>query len=272
MYNTRGERAPAPPQLPVHCPHRAGEVATALALLQRAVEGAAADAGDGSANGGGGGGGGMSSRMHRATLAFNRGRLLEAGGEYKAAAALYKEVRVRACVRVCVAGGGVCVWLRTQVAGGRGGSEWLGRQGRVSRRRLCPGAAGSKARHIPHSRAVASSTDTRAWSGGQHLRVSACVRLCVYVRMCVERPPPHRPHGCPALAGSVRAPHLHRLLPAAGLHRPGQGQPQGGAGVRAGAGVRTAAPELLGCVLCVCAVCVYLFSNSQAYDSSPFSP
>ncbi|PNW85504.1 hypothetical protein CHLRE_03g189605v5 [Chlamydomonas reinhardtii] len=72
--------------------YRAGEVATALALLQRAVEGAAADAGDGSANGGGGGGGGMSSRMHRATLAFNRGRLLEAGGEYKAAAALYKEV------------------------------------------------------------------------------------------------------------------------------------------------------------------------------------
>ncbi|KAG2448186.1 hypothetical protein HYH02_006771 [Chlamydomonas schloesseri] len=72
--------------------YRAGEVATALSLLQRAVEGAAAADAGGAGGGGGGGPAAVPSRMHRATLAFNRGRLLEAGGEYKAAKALYKEV------------------------------------------------------------------------------------------------------------------------------------------------------------------------------------
>ncbi|GFR40487.1 hypothetical protein Agub_g1054 [Astrephomene gubernaculifera] len=62
--------------------YRAGEVAAAMSLLQRAV--AAMDRGEEE--------GGVASRMHRATLTFNRGRLLEASGEFKQAAQVYKDV------------------------------------------------------------------------------------------------------------------------------------------------------------------------------------
>ncbi|EFJ40533.1 hypothetical protein VOLCADRAFT_121713 [Volvox carteri f. nagariensis] len=61
----------------------AGDVSSAMALLRRAQDAMSRGA-DGC--------GGVSSHMHLATLTFNRARLMEASGEYKAAAQLYKDV------------------------------------------------------------------------------------------------------------------------------------------------------------------------------------
>ncbi|GIL51578.1 hypothetical protein Vafri_7539 [Volvox africanus] len=63
--------------------YRAGEMDAAVSLLQRAIDAMSRGA-DGC--------GGVSSRMHLATLTFNRARLLEASGEFKAATRLYKDV------------------------------------------------------------------------------------------------------------------------------------------------------------------------------------
>ncbi|GLC38649.1 hypothetical protein PLESTB_000456300 [Pleodorina starrii] len=63
--------------------YRAGEVGGAMSLLQRALAAMSRGA-DGC--------GGVSSHMHLATLTFNRARLMEASGEYKAATQLYKDV------------------------------------------------------------------------------------------------------------------------------------------------------------------------------------
>lgn len=57
-------------------------MATGRSLLQRAL--------DALSQGADGCGRGVSSHMHLATLAFNRARLMEASGEFKAAAQLYK--------------------------------------------------------------------------------------------------------------------------------------------------------------------------------------